>query len=56
LAKAADPHQLKAVGNQSGGRVFLFLETEDFRASYEAMQAKGGGSARRRGKSPTRPS
>ncbi|MBP1473484.1 VOC family protein [Frateuria sp. MAH-13] len=41
LAKAADPQQLRTVGNQSGGRVFLFLETEDFRASYEAMQAKG---------------
>jgi lactoylglutathione lyase len=41
LAKAADPRQLQAVGNQSGGRVFLFLETEDFRASYETMRAKG---------------
>jgi catechol 2,3-dioxygenase-like lactoylglutathione lyase family enzyme len=41
LAKAADPRQLKAVGNQSGGRVFLFLETEDFHASYQAMRAKG---------------
>lgn len=41
LAKAADPQQLQAVGNQSGGRVFLFLETEDFRASYETMQVKG---------------
>jgi lactoylglutathione lyase len=41
LAKAADPRQLQAVGNQSGGRVFLFLETEDFQASYEAMRAKG---------------
>jgi catechol 2,3-dioxygenase-like lactoylglutathione lyase family enzyme len=41
LAKAADPRQLQAVGSQSGGRVFLFLETEDFRASHEAMRAKG---------------
>jgi catechol 2,3-dioxygenase-like lactoylglutathione lyase family enzyme len=41
LAKAADPQQLQAVGNQSGGRVFLFLETEDFRASYERMRARG---------------
>ncbi|HET6806206.1 MAG TPA: VOC family protein [Frateuria sp.] len=41
LAKAADPRQLQAVGNQSGGRVFLFLETDDFRASYEAMTARG---------------
>lgn len=41
LAKAVDPRQLQAVGNQSGGRVFLFLETENFRASYEAMRARG---------------
>lgn len=41
LAKAVGPRQLQAVGDQSGGRVFLFLETEDFRASYEAMRAKG---------------
>ncbi|MGN6281824.1 VOC family protein [Frateuria sp.] len=41
LAKAANPQQLQAVGNQSGGRVFLFLQTADFRASYEAMRAKG---------------
>ena len=41
LAKAADPRQLEAVGNQSGGRVFLFLETEDFDASYQAMLARG---------------
>ena len=41
LATAADPRQLQAVGNQSGGRVFLFLETADFRASYAAMRAKG---------------
>jgi catechol 2,3-dioxygenase-like lactoylglutathione lyase family enzyme len=41
LAKAADPQQRQAVGNQSGGRVFLFLETEDFQASYGAMRARG---------------
>ena len=41
LAKAADPQQRQAVGNQSGGRVFLFLETEDFQASYRAMRARG---------------
>jgi len=41
LAKAADPRQLQAVGDQSGGRVFLFLQTEDFQASYEAMRGKG---------------
>ena len=41
LAKAADARQLQAVGNQSGGRVFLFLQTEDFQASYAAMRASG---------------
>ena len=41
LAKAVDPRQLQAVGNQSGGRVFLFLETDDFHASYQAMLGKG---------------
>lgn len=41
LAKAADARQMEAVGNQSGGRVFLFLETEDFDASYQAMRARG---------------
>ena len=41
LAKAADARQLQAVGNQSGGRVFLFLQTEDFQASYAAMRAGG---------------
>ncbi len=30
LAKAANDEQLKHVGNQSGGRVFLFLNTDDF--------------------------
>ncbi|SDR40309.1 Catechol 2,3-dioxygenase [Rhizobiales bacterium GAS191] len=41
LAKAATPEQLSRVGNQTGGRVFLFLHSDDFRADYEAMRAKG---------------
>ncbi|UGB44845.1 VOC family protein [Frateuria edaphi] len=41
LAKAVDARQSQAVGNQSGGRVFLFLETRDFQATYEAMRTKG---------------
>jgi len=41
LAKAADEQQLSAVGNQSGGRVFLFLETENFDQSYQSMLANG---------------
>ena len=35
LAKAANPEQLKAVGNQTGGRVFLFLHSDDFWRDYE---------------------
>lgn len=41
LAKAVGQEQLSAVGNQSGGRVFLFLHTDDFRRDYDAMKAKG---------------
>ena len=39
LAKAVNQQQLAAVGNQSGGRVFLFLETDDFYRDYNAMIA-----------------
>lgn len=41
LAKAADEQQRSVVGNQSGGRVFLFLETENFDQSYRSMLANG---------------
>ncbi|WP_100073919.1 VOC family protein [Chryseobacterium camelliae] len=41
LAKAADEQQRSSVGNQSGGRVFLFLETENFDESYQSMLANG---------------
>ncbi len=41
LAKATTPEQLESVGNQSGGRVFLFLHTDDFWRDYRAMQAAG---------------
>jgi len=41
LAKAVDEQQWSAVGNQSGGRVFLFLETENFDESYQSMLANG---------------
>ena len=41
LAKALGDQQLSAVGNQSGGRVFLFLHTDDFHRDHEAMKAKG---------------
>ena len=41
LAKAATPDQERAIGNQSGGRVFMFLHTSDFRADYEHLQTRG---------------
>jgi len=41
LAKAVGDQQLSVVGNQSGGRVFLFLQTDDFWRDYDAMKAKG---------------
>ncbi len=39
LAKAANDEQESRVGNQSGGRVFLFLYTDDFWRDYNNMQA-----------------
>lgn len=41
LARATTPEQIAAVGNQSGGRVFLFLETDDFSRDYARMIANG---------------
>jgi catechol 2,3-dioxygenase-like lactoylglutathione lyase family enzyme len=41
LARASSPGQEAFIGNQAGGRVFLFLKTDDFRRDYEAMLAKG---------------
>ncbi|MDX1405686.1 MAG: VOC family protein [Woeseiaceae bacterium] len=41
LARATTPEQQQSIGNQSGGRVFLFLETDNFQRDYEAMQEKG---------------
>jgi hypothetical protein len=41
LAKAATPAQAARVGDQSGGRVFLFLRTDDFWRDYPDMQARG---------------
>jgi catechol 2,3-dioxygenase-like lactoylglutathione lyase family enzyme len=41
LAQAATPEQQAQIGNQSGGRVFLFLETADFWSDYEHMRAAG---------------
>ncbi|MGI9205421.1 MAG: VOC family protein [Woeseiaceae bacterium] len=39
LARASNPIQEEFVGNQAGGRVFLFLSTDDFWRDYERMRA-----------------
>jgi len=41
LARAVGDEQSSRVGNQTGGRVFLFLYTDDFWRDYEAYRAKG---------------
>ena len=41
LARAVSESQSAVVGNQTGGRVFLFLHTDDFRRDYDAMKARG---------------
>lgn len=40
LAKASNPEQEPFIGNQSGGRVFLFLNTDDFWRDYNDMISK----------------
>jgi catechol 2,3-dioxygenase-like lactoylglutathione lyase family enzyme len=41
LARASNEPQAGRVGNQTGGRVFLFLNTDDFARDYQAYKAKG---------------
>lgn len=41
LAKASKPIQQDFIGNQAGGRVFLFLGTDDFQRDYQKMLSKG---------------
>jgi catechol 2,3-dioxygenase-like lactoylglutathione lyase family enzyme len=41
LAKAANDEQQEKIGNQTGGRVFLFLYSDDFWRDYKAMLNKG---------------
>lgn len=41
LAKASKPEQTSFIGNQAGGRVFLFLGTDDFWRDYNDMKEKG---------------
>jgi len=40
-ARAATSEQEAFIGNQAGGRAFLFLRTDDFARDYEGMRAKG---------------
>ena len=41
LAKAANEEQKTRIGNQTGGRVFLFLYTDEFRKDYRRLMEKG---------------
>lgn len=41
LARAEGPDQQAAIGKQAGGRVFLFLQTDDFARDHAAMRAAG---------------
>jgi len=41
LAQASKPEQEPFIGNQTGGRVFLFLNSDDFWRDYKDMKAKG---------------
>lgn len=41
IAQAEGPAQIAAIGNQNGGRVSFFLQTDDFKRSYEKMKNHG---------------
>ena len=41
LARASKPEQIPFIGNQTGGRVFLFLQTDDFWRDYHEMIKRG---------------
>jgi len=41
LAKASNPEETSRIGNQTGGRVFLFLHTDNFWLDYNRMCSKG---------------
>jgi catechol 2,3-dioxygenase-like lactoylglutathione lyase family enzyme len=41
LARASTPEEISRIGNQTGGRVFLFLHTDDFWRDYREMTAHG---------------
>ena len=41
LARASNDHQETYIGKQAGGRVFLFLQTDDFTRDFDDYSAKG---------------
>lgn len=41
LARASNAEQESAIGNQTGGRVFLFLETDDFEGDFDRFRKAG---------------
>lgn len=41
LARAANPRQSASIGNQTGGRVGFFLQTDDFHSDYRALLSRG---------------
>ncbi|MET1111417.1 MAG: VOC family protein [Allosphingosinicella sp.] len=41
LARASTPEQENFIGNQAGGRVFLFLQTDDFERDHRALSERG---------------
>ena len=41
LGRASTPEQASRIGNQTGGRVFLFLYTDDFRRDFDRYRARG---------------
>jgi catechol 2,3-dioxygenase-like lactoylglutathione lyase family enzyme len=41
IARASTPEQASRIGNQTGGRVFLFLYTDDFERDYAAYRERG---------------
>lgn len=41
LAKPEAPEQIDRIGSQTGGRVFLFLDTDDFQRDYDAYASRG---------------
>ena len=41
LARAVDDVQASRIGNQTGGRVFLFLQTDDFWRDFHAYKSRG---------------